>query len=129
MSRFNKIVGLSIMFASAAIITKIFSSKKTSAASDLSNKSSDHNKSKNNSEENELDTRTQKMYKDLSMTKEQKERYEASIRTLKDVWDKNNPNNPMDVKNFLSEEDKSLNAVLDEVQYGMYRDWAKKYAY
>ena len=63
------------------------------------------------------------------MTKEQKERYEASIRTLKDVWDKNNPNNPMDVKNFLSEEDKSLNAVLDEVQYGMYRDWAKKYAY
>lgn len=129
MSRFNTILGLSIVVAGAAFIKKVSDYNKTSYANDFSNKSSDSKVDKTNRNENDLDARAQKMYKDLSMTKNQKERYVASIRDVKDNWTKKYPNMPMDDNSLLSEEDKSLSAVLDEVQYGMYRDWAKKYAY
>lgn len=129
MSRLSKIIGLSIVVASAAFISRVLRSEQRSATKNLSNKGSDENANKAKTEENEFDTRTQKMYKDLSMTESQKERYEASISALKNDWVKNNPNEIFDNEKLLSEEDKSLSAVLDEVQYGMYRDWAKKYAY
>lgn len=133
MGRFNKILGLSIVVASAAFIVKVFSYKKTDTSKSSIKKSTAskaaRTKTKTKNVENELDTRTQKMFKDLSMTQAQKKRYQASIKTLLNKWDKDNPDNPMDAKSISKEEDKSLSAVLDEVQYGMYRDWAKKYEY
>lgn len=71
------------------------------------------------------DSRTQKMYKDLGMTDEQRRRYERDYRTVMDRWEKNNPNHNDDEKEKIEEHNSVLKAVLDEAQFSMYRDWFK----
>lgn len=69
------------------------------------------------------DHRTQKMYKDLGMTEDQKRRYERDYRSVMGTWEKNNPNYDMDEQGKIDEHNAVLKAVLDEAQYSMYRDW------
>ena len=73
--------------------------------------------------------RTQKMYKELGMTEDQRRRYEADYRAVMDTWEKNNPNKPMDEKMKVKEHNSALNAVLNEDQFSMYRKWTKKNPY
>lgn len=129
MSRFNKILGLSIVVAGAAFIAKVFSFKETNLPNDDLGKNSDSRVTNSSSDDIDDTTRAQKMYSDLSMTESQRVTYEESIKKIKDDWDKINPNDTIDAKSLSSEEDKSLKAVLNEVQYGMYRDWAERYEY
>ena len=72
------------------------------------------------------DSRTQKMYKDLGITEEQKRRYERDYRTVMGTWEKNNPNYDMNDQDKIDEHNNLLNAVLNEDQFAMYRDWFKK---
>ncbi|WP_027126851.1 hypothetical protein [Gelidibacter mesophilus] len=69
------------------------------------------------------DSRTQKMYKDLGMTDEQKLRYERDYRTVMGTWEKNNPNYEENEQDKIDEHNSVLKAVLDEAQFSMYRDW------
>ena len=59
MSRLSKIIGLSIVVASAAFISRVLRSEQRSATKNISNKGSDENGNKAKTEENEFDTRTQ----------------------------------------------------------------------
>ncbi|CAH8283456.1 hypothetical protein EV196_102411 [Mariniflexile fucanivorans] len=70
-------------------------------------------------------SRTQKMYKDLSMTEEQQRRYEHDYQTVMGTWKKNNPNYDMYDQEKIEEHNSLLSAVLNEAQYSMYREWFK----
>lgn len=69
--------------------------------------------------------KTQKMYKDLGMTDNQRRRYEADYSAVMEEWEKKNPNSGMDEAEKADQHNKALNAVLDEAQYAMYRDWSR----
>ena len=74
------------------------------------------------------DSRTQKMYKELGMTDEQRKKYEADYLSLMTDWDQQNPSKPMDIQERNKRSESALNAVLNEDQYAIYRDWAKDHA-
>ena len=69
------------------------------------------------------DSRTQKMYKDLGMTNEQKRQYENDYRAVMGRWEKENDVLKMSEQEKIDEHNSVLNAVLNEAQYSMYRDW------
>jgi len=131
MKKFNKILSLSVIAAGTAFFIKVFGNKNQHHGKN-SKKNSNQNLKESDvinetDKQSNSETRKQKMFKDLGMTKNQKKRYEASLKSVINDWEIENPNIPVDNEYLLSEEDKSLNTVLNEVQYGMYRDWTKKY--
>lgn len=69
--------------------------------------------------------RTQKMYKDLGMTDEQRRHYERDYKTVMGIWEKNNSNYDIDEQDKIDEHNNLLNAVLNEDQFSMYREWFK----
>lgn len=71
-------------------------------------------------------SRTQRMYKDLGMTKAQRRRYEADYSAIMDGWEKDNPERKMDGKTKVDQHNATLNAVLNEAQYSIYREWSEK---
>ena len=71
------------------------------------------------------DANTQRMYKDLGMTANQRRQYETDYRKVMDEWEKKNPSINMDNDQKVEQHNKALNAVLDEAQYAMYRDWSR----
>ncbi|WP_047547469.1 hypothetical protein [Psychroserpens sp. Hel_I_66] len=129
----NKVLSISAVLLGTAVIYKMSNSKRQLRFENLpnqSNVSADNNYSTQSNryeESTESDDRVQKMFKDLEMTENQKERYNRSIKSVLSDWKLNNPNVDIDSKSLYAEEDKSLKAVLNEVQYGMYRDWTEKY--
>jgi len=133
MSLFKKFVTLSIITAGTAFIAKVFKAKNDDLNNNLVSEEAtpgvNQKSNTNNTVPSSTDTpeiRVQKMFKDLGMTEEQKEKYKASIEEVLNT--KNSKGEPVsfNADTQLIEEDKALSAVLDEVQYGMYRDWASK---
>ncbi len=131
MNLFSKVFSASIILMGTAFIYKVAIKRNSVSTSRISSNSSDNDNLSHYSHksvlDNGVDTRTQNMYKDLGMTENQRNLYEASMKSIVTDWKKNNPNDIMDDRNNLLDEDKSLRAVLNEVQYGMYRDWNKNY--
>lgn len=128
--KFLAYVGLA---STAAYVAYILSDKsdeysnRKSNASDrnrLKRRSSNFNRNERNDDNSEShsDTRTQMMYKNLSMTADQKRRYEEDYHALTGDWQKDNPNYDMDDQQRVDYQDATLKAVLNEVQYAMYRD-------
>lgn len=72
------------------------------------------------------DTRTQRMYKDLGMTDEQRKRYEADYKSIMDGWEEDNPELQMDDRTKDDQHIATLRAVLNEAQYSIYREWSEK---
>ena len=143
MGLLKKVLALTAIAGSLTVITKAFnrdsSDKPVTAGNDNSDKNTTDNdtngkdktsdRTVSRAPQNDTQDRTQKMFKDLGMTEKQKRKYTESIKTIKGEWAKANPGQQFDNKKVLSEEERALNSILDEVQYGMYRDWAKKYEY
>ncbi len=127
-------VGLSSAVAYVALNLK-GKTNPNSSQSLKSSKQSDPQKSNSNRSRNQngktkhitdySDARTQKMYKDLGMTDEQKRKYERDYKTVMDTWQNKNANYNMGEQQQIDEHNSVLNAVLNEDQFGMYRDWFK----
>lgn len=137
MNKLTKVLALIGATTGVAYLTK-----KMMAPSNLESKASSNNrnvnatvpdrnvsKSYNNVDTDFSNERTQRMYKDLGMTDEQRLRYEADYRTVMDKWEKQNPNVTMDKMQKTAEHNSALKAVLNEAQFSNYREWAKNHAY
>ena len=72
--------------------------------------------------ENQSDNRAQLMYKNLGMTDEQRQQYEHDYHAVTGSWRESNPNYDLDDQQKIEYQSASLKAVLNEVQYAMYRD-------
>lgn len=72
------------------------------------------------------DDRTQLMYKNLGMTKDQRRRFEEDYYAIMGDWEKNNPNLDMDDQQKEDSHTAALKAVLNEAQYAMYREKPRK---
>ncbi len=72
--------------------------------------------------ESHSESRAEMMYKNLGMTDEQKRQYEHDYHAVTGNWKKDNPNYELDDEQKLDHQSASLKAVLNEVQYAMYRD-------
>lgn len=132
MNLFNKVLSVSVILFGTALIYK--ASNKSSTLERIPNKSKDSNDASNlNDAESktslspEFEHRNQMMYKELEMTEYQRLRYEESLNTVINDWEHNNPNTEIDKEILSGAEDKSLKALLNEMQYGIYRDWTEKY--
>jgi len=128
MNLLNKVFSASLIFLGTAFIYKVAKSRHSISPSRIPNLSDNVDYDSNTSAiDNDVISRTQKMYKDLGMTDNQKTLYEASMKSIKPDWENKNSSDKIGDRTILMDEDKSLKAVLDEVQYGMYRDWTQKY--
>lgn len=110
--------------SSASFNASTASSHNGTKKSDSDKRSENDNKNLNRETEYS-NARTQKMYKDLGMTDEQRRRYERDYKTVMGTWEKNNPNYDMDDQDKINEHNNLLNAVLNEDQFAMYREWFK----
>ncbi len=95
------------------------------SSSEKSDNESNSVNTNNNRNSDYVNAKTQKMYKDLGMTKAQKRRYEADYKTVMDEWGKKNPGKTINEKEKVAQHNATLNAVLNEAQYSIYREWAK----
>ncbi|WP_179345859.1 hypothetical protein [Winogradskyella ursingii] len=129
MSILKNSIALSIIGASAAILYKAYGHRRPQYSNGPKHHNTTDGKSDVNDNIDNSEQRNYKMFKDLEMTEAQQRKYNNSIKAVMSDWEKNNPNKSMDLKQTLKEEDKALNAVLNEMQYGMYRDWADRYKY
>ncbi|MGJ8591173.1 MAG: hypothetical protein ACSHXF_01420 [Aquaticitalea sp.] len=135
MKKLTKILALMGAATGVAYLTKkmMDSSKYESSKVPNRGNSNDASKDKNEHRSSRNETsdfsneRTQKMYKDLGMTDEQRLRYETDYRTVMHKWEKENPNIAMDEIKKTAEHNSALKAVLNEAQFSNYRDWADKY--
>ncbi|MDN3492559.1 hypothetical protein [Winogradskyella bathintestinalis] len=91
-----------------------------------SNTQKPSNANRDLNDNSDSDERTQRMYNDLGMTEEQRKRYVADYRAVVDDWKNKNPNQDMDEQIMEEQHSATLNAVLNEAQYAMYRDWSKQ---
>ncbi|MGB3606247.1 MAG: hypothetical protein WA775_14830 [Psychroserpens sp.] len=132
MNKPSKILALSIIAAGTAIIIKILIKRRRTKVNQLDkrnwpltngNKSETATINADTQRDTQEDT-TQRMYKDLGMTSEQQKRYETDFQAVVSGWEKDNPKVPMDDTTRTQQQQKTLNAVLDEAQYAMYRDWS-----
>ena len=134
LTKFLAFVGLSSAVAYVAYGLK---GKKTPLVEKASGPSPDHKASKHEpdtklqrdgqsqEQTSSSDARTQKMYKNLSMTEEQQRQYERDYRTLMGTWEKTNPGKKIGDQQEIDEQDQLLKAVLNEDQYAIYRDQFK----
>lgn len=94
-----------------------------------SERTNDHS-SKNNRDHESSDTeaRIQKMFKDLGMTADQQRRYEADYKSVMAQWEKENPNKSIEDHERAKQLERTLDAILDEAQFSIYREWSKNNA-
>lgn len=71
------------------------------------------------------EARIQKMFKDLGMTQDQQRRYKTDYQKVMAQWERENPNKTIDDHEKTKQLQRSLNAILDEAQYSIYREWSK----
>lgn len=126
----KNIIGLSILATSASLLYKAYK-KPTLQKSNASKWATAENKDNRSNIERttssdirDFDARNQKMIKELEMTEAQQRKFEASIKAVRD--DLSNGNSQMTAEDIRKEEGKHLNAILNEIQYGMYRDWVQQ---
>lgn len=82
----------------------------------------DRNRRHDKRSERHSGNRAQMMYSNLGMTEEQKREYEHDYHAVTGSWQRDNPNYEMDDQQKLDHQSATLKAVLNEVQYAMYRD-------
>lgn len=130
MKLLKNIIGLSILATSASLLYTAYKKPTPKKSYSSNNDTAENNDKRSNTKRNtsndirDFDARTQKMMKELEMTEAQQRKFEASIKAVRD--DLNNGNSQMTAEDIRKEEGKHLNAILNEVQYGMYRDWVQQ---
>ncbi|WP_179020507.1 hypothetical protein [Winogradskyella forsetii] len=126
----KNIIGLSILATSASLLYTAYKKPTSKKRYSSNNDTAERNDKVSNIERNtssairDFDARTQKMIKELEMTEAQQRKFEASIKAVRD--DLSNGNSQMTAEDIRREEGKHLNSILNEIQYGMYRDWAQQ---